>query len=166
VPLGFLCSLLVGQSSCDSCRSECRRDLIVHYNTSLESTGGTDVRDGGLAACDSAVVQAPADSIVLWFVYAAFPPEASPRVKTVTFGCEFDENQVGLLWWATRPGATEILAQQEASWPYTGSGTSIAFSSALTETVDEIYAFAGYGPEGRHSPGTASGSESGWELRG
>ena len=122
--------------------------LLVHCNPDVSVPQDPTFVDGELAACDSAVVQAPVDSTVLWFVYAAFPSDSSPRLKVATFGCEFDENQVGLLWWATRPGAMEIRYEEVANWPYTGSGTAIGFSETLIGTVEEVYCFAGYGPEG------------------
>lgn len=122
--------------------------LLVHYSAGTLVPGEPTFVEGGLTACDSAVVQAPADSTILWHVYAAFPPASSPRVKVVSFGCEFDENEVGILWSAARAGAIEIKYEQLANWPFTGSGTAIAFAETLTGTLSEIYAFAGYGPDG------------------
>jgi hypothetical protein len=114
----------------------------------MEVPGEATFVDGELAACDSAVVEAPADSTVLWFLYAAFPSGSSPRLKVVTFGCQFDADSVGLLWAAPRPGSSELRYEPTASWPYPGSGTMMGFAEALTDSVDEIYCFAGYGPEG------------------
>jgi hypothetical protein len=126
--------------------------LLVHCDPSAEVPGEATFVDGGLAACDSAVVQAPADSTVLWFVYAAFPPEASPRVSVVSFGCQFDADSVGILWSAAPPGSTALRYEPDASnnvfWPYPGTGELLGFASPLTGTLNEIYCFAGYGPQG------------------
>jgi hypothetical protein len=122
--------------------------LLVHCNPAMEVPGEATFVDGELAACDSAVVQAPADSTVLWFIYAAFPSGSSPRLKVVTFGCQFDADSVGILWAAPRPGSSELRYEPTAYWPYPGSGTMMGFTEALTDSVDEIYAFAGYGPTG------------------
>jgi hypothetical protein len=124
--------------------------LLVHCNPAMEVPGEATFVDGGLAACDSAVVQAPADSTVLWFIYAAFPSGSSPRLKVVTFGCQFDADSVGILWAAPRPGSSELRYEPTAYWPYPGSGTMMGFTEALTDSVDEIYCFAGYGPEGEN----------------
>jgi hypothetical protein len=144
-------SVLIGLASCPTDLLAGPNEggvLLVHYSPTAAVPNDPTFVEGGLAACDSAIVQAPADSTILWHVYAAFPPESSPRLKVVTFGCEFDENSVAVLWSATRPGATEIRYEPSVYWPYTGSGTSIAFEEALTGEVNEIFVFAGYGYEG------------------
>jgi hypothetical protein len=117
--------------------------LLVHYRPGIEVPGEAAFVEGGLAACDSAIVEAPPDSTVMWFVCAAFPPGASPVLKGVSFGCEFNADSVAILWSATRPGATEIKYEESASWPYTGSGTSVVFEDILTSLVNEVYCFSG-----------------------
>jgi hypothetical protein len=89
---------------------------------------------------------------VLWFVYAAFPSGSSPRVTVVSFGCQFDADSVGILWSAAPPGSTALRYEPEAGnnvfWPYPGTGELLGFASPLTGTLNEIYCFAGYGPQG------------------
>jgi hypothetical protein len=101
--------------------------------------------DGGLTACAAAITTAPPVDPALWFAYAAFPGCSSPRLKVVTFGCDFDNTQVAIMWTATRPQATQIFYPDQASWPYTGSGVAVGFFDTLTDQVNEIYVFAGYG---------------------
>lgn len=104
--------------------------------------------DGGLGCCLDGSAEAPADEVVLWFAYASFPSNSSPRVKVVTFGCEFDADSVAILWTETRPGSIQIFYPDPAAWPYTGSGTAVAFEQTLTETTSELYCFAGYAYHG------------------
>jgi hypothetical protein len=126
--------------------------LLVHCNPATEVPGEATFVEGGLAACDSAVVQAPADSTVLWFLYAAFPASSSPRVAVVSFGCQFDADSVGILWSAAPPGSTALRYEPDAGggvyWPYPGTGELLGFATPLTGTLNEIYCFAGYGPQG------------------
>jgi hypothetical protein len=126
--------------------------LLVHCNPALTVPGEATFVDGGLAACDRAVVQAPADSTVLWFLYAAFPLNSSPSVSVVSFGCQFDADSVGILWSAAPPGSAALRYEPEAGngvyWPYPGTGELLGFANPLTGTLNEIYVFAGYGPTG------------------
>lgn len=123
--------------------------ILVHYAPVPVPPEPTFV-EGGLTVCEEAVTMAPAIDQVLWFAYAAFPTNASPRVKVVSFGCDYDPAMVGILWSVTRPGAIEIFyAPDPLQWPQPGTGVAVAFDQTLTETVNEIYVFAGYGYEGQ-----------------
>jgi hypothetical protein len=119
--------------------------LLVHYDSQTAVPSEPSFVERTLAACDSAAVLAPSDSTILWCVYAAFPPGASPRLRVVTFGCVFDQDRVGILWYAKRPGAQEIRYEQGNQWPYPGSGIALGFAETLTPAVDEVCCFAGYG---------------------
>jgi hypothetical protein len=123
--------------------------LVVHYNKAAKVPSEKGYVDGGLKDCKDVVNQAPADSTVMWFVYAAFPPGSSPRLKVVCFGCKYDADKVGLLRAFPPPSALEIKRNNNGTpWPGPGTGDSIAFDGRLTNPVNEIYCFAGYGPKG------------------
>jgi len=122
--------------------------IFVHFTPGIGVPADPIFVDGGLAACDQAIATAPADEPILWYAYAAFPSASSPRLKVITFGCNFDMNYVGILWSATVPGATEITFDGAFGWPYPGSGKTVGFQETLTGTLSEFYTFAGYGPSG------------------
>jgi hypothetical protein len=123
--------------------------LFLHY-APMEVPQDAVYIDGGLTAIGDVVNQAPADIPVMMFAYAAFDAGCGhPRLAAVAFGCNFDIDSTAPLWSATQPGAVEIKFEPDGVlWPYPGSGTSVVFAQALTASVDEVYCFAGYGPEG------------------
>jgi hypothetical protein len=131
--------------------------IFVHYSADAVYPGPDPVFvPGGLNSLADVNTQAPGDASgdapILWFAYAAFNGCAQPRVAVVSFGCEFNADLTGLMWWATEPGASELRYEPQSGegifWPYPGTGTLLGFASAHTALIDEIYCFAGYGPEG------------------
>lgn len=123
--------------------------LIVHYAGATVPPEPTFV-DGNLFDCAGAVAQAPAGSqVILWFVYAAFPPNASPRLKVVSWGVDYPTSSVAVAWGVPPLGAVEITASgPNGPWPAAESGDLLGFAGTLTSTVDQIYTFAGYGESG------------------
>jgi len=131
--------------------------IFVHYSADAVYPGPDPVFvPGGLTSLADINAQAPGDASgdlpIMWFAYSAFNSCAQPRVAVVSFGCQFNAEVTGLMWWATEPGASELRYEPESGsgvfWPYPGTGTLLGFATAHTALIDEIYCFAGYGPEG------------------
>ncbi|MEZ4650097.1 MAG: hypothetical protein R3E97_15165 [Candidatus Eisenbacteria bacterium] len=117
--------------------------LIVHgdpgvvYTTDIDDyTGFADLPAG----CESAVTNYPADETFVWWVKAAFPEDATPRLAAAVFGIDYDEDAVVLLAY----GPCGDFELSDPSWPAPQSGTAIAFSDARTEGLVDLYWFAGY----------------------
>ena len=136
--------------------------LIVHWNSAVPFMTNAYYADGGLTDCDAAVVQMPPATQFsgglppeserrTWFVYAVFPPGSSPRLKGVAFGLNYnrfvDPVGVRVLYELAPPGTVEIRTTSPA-WPLPNSGTSMVFLNTMTDWVNQVYVFGGFGSEG------------------
>ncbi len=141
--LSFSTSLAVAGPNTDG-------SLIVHAPPNLIYTEGRSWSGySDLSRCERAVSDAPAydgsdSQKIVWFVMAAFPSYASPKVLGVTFGIEYD-SQVTILE-QRLCGADFELAQQ--AWPASRSGTALTWNEPEKDRVFEIYWFGGYGYAG------------------
>ena len=138
----ILCGLLLPRPA--SAGADAGGVLLVHANSSLSYT--TDVKDyagrGALKDGAQALTSVPLTSghTSVFFVYAAFPPESSPRLTGVTFGIRYDARKIGLVAHG-KCGDTEIPGPK---WPAPDTGTSVVWKTAQTSKLTEIYWFAGY----------------------
>jgi hypothetical protein len=118
--------------------------LILHANTNLTYSAETSsyCAQGGLASCSQANVSVAADPEVttVFFVYAAFPGTASPRLLAVTFGIDYDDEDFALV----SEGHCADFALPDDDWPDPTSGTALTWESAETGTLVELAWFAGY----------------------
>jgi hypothetical protein len=87
----------------------------------------------------------------VWRVYAVFPQASSPRLASAAWGVALDLPPVGSgvsiqAWGLANPGDLEV--NDGILWP-DGGGLGEAFTAGTrTETITELYWFAGYGYAG------------------
>jgi len=115
--------------------------LLLHQNPALVYTADHDYCDeSGLTACEQALVNAPADpeSTVVFFAFAAFPTEASPRLKALAFGIEYDAERLVLV----DRGACAGFELADNGWPASGTGTALVMDSVATGALTPVYWFA------------------------
>ncbi len=115
--------------------------LIVHADTtSISSTGFCGLSP--LSACSLAVTQVPLGTapVTTLHAYAAFPPDASPRLKGITFGVEYDSTKFVLLDRGFC-GDTELAG---TGWPGPHTGTSVVWDTAQTAAMTDVYWIRGY----------------------
>ncbi|MEZ4649923.1 MAG: hypothetical protein R3E97_14260 [Candidatus Eisenbacteria bacterium] len=117
--------------------------LIVHgdpsvvYTVDIDNYCGFAPLAGG---CESALTNYPADETFVWWVKAAFPEGAAPRLAGVVFGVNYDEAAITVLGF----GPCGDFELADGSWPAPGSGTAITFQNAQTSQLVDLYWFAGY----------------------
>ena len=117
--------------------------LLLHANPSIIYSDGTDYcGQSGLTACDSAVVTLPADPGVpkVFWATAAFPDSSSPRMSVITFGVDYDSTKFAIVE-HHQCGDTELPM---TTWPSPGSGTAVAWNTAQTDQLRDVYWFRGY----------------------
>ncbi|MCC7141559.1 MAG: hypothetical protein IT349_05590, partial [Candidatus Eisenbacteria bacterium] len=115
--------------------------LIVHAQPEFDATNIGNCESTcdclSLTNCDQALASVGTDRPYYFFVVAAFPPSAAPRVAGITFGLQY-------------PGDLSILSAAkcaqfelaDAGWPASGTGTALSFSSAQTDLLVPIYLFS------------------------
>ncbi len=95
-----------------------------------------------LATCSLSVVTLPMwnPTNTVFRVWAAFPPDSSPRLVGLTFGISYDPVKFVLSGYGTC-GDFELVGP---GWPGSGSGTSMLWDTAQTSNLVEAYWFQGY----------------------
>ncbi|MCA9759341.1 MAG: hypothetical protein KDA27_26345 [Candidatus Eisenbacteria bacterium] len=117
--------------------------LIVHGDPNVEYTSDIDDYSGFAelpGGCESAITNYPSDETFVWWVKAAFPEDATPRLAAAVFGIDYDEDAVILI----AHGPSGDFELPDPSWPAPQSGTAVAFAQARTESLVDLYWFAGY----------------------
>ena len=116
--------------------------LILHAPSVTCSDGASCCGASGISSCSSAIVSLPADPGVNKVItaLAAFPSNSSPRLSVVTFGLEYDQEKLAL----TAHGHCGMSELTTDDWPNPGSGTAVEWDSARTDSLAQIYWFAGY----------------------
>ena len=117
--------------------------LILHANPSLVFTGGgpgyCDMSD--VEACSLAVATIPADgSTHVIHVFAAFSDSVSERLSGITFGVEYDSDDLDVVEYGSC-GDFEIASP---TWPEPGSGTAITWDAPQSGSLIEAYWIAAY----------------------
>lgn len=117
--------------------------LILHAEPSIVFTDGESYcGSGNLTACSEAHTSVPADpnQTMIFSCFAAFPAEADPLLVGVTFGIQYAGDGFTLVG----SGGCGDLETPGENWPSSDSGTAIAWATAQTEHLVEVYWFAGY----------------------
>jgi hypothetical protein len=123
--------------------------LILHCNEALQFSTDDDFNGyAELHDAKSAVTQVPGDAQgVVYFVLAAFDDFAMPKLLTISFGIELSSQTVKPIRWG--PTGKINLELPLASWPSSGSGTSIDWNAPFDRRINEIYWFCGYAYPGQ-----------------
>ncbi len=126
--------------------------ILVHSaGLTYEGQGecGQGVPPQSCVTAVSEIDDADPDHHKVWKVYAAFPDNASPRLKGITVGIHYDEeygDMAGTVISAYGPCAEFELAT--SNWPHDNSGTSLVWTNTQTGHLTEVYWFAGYNYSG------------------
>ena len=94
----------------------------------------------GLRDCESADVRVDGAGQSGFFLLAAFPPDANPRLSGVTFGIFYENSIVTVEHWQSC-GDFEL---PDEAWPLPGSGNAVTWGVANTEHLVEVGWFAAY----------------------
>ncbi|MCC7141484.1 MAG: hypothetical protein IT349_05215, partial [Candidatus Eisenbacteria bacterium] len=94
----------------------------------------------GQPGCEEVDARVNGQTTRVWFALAAFPDGASPRVKALSFGVEYESSGVTLV----AQGSCADFEITTSQWPNSGEGTAITWNTAKTSAVTEAYWFAGY----------------------
>ncbi|MFN8546408.1 MAG: hypothetical protein U0527_00165 [Candidatus Eisenbacteria bacterium] len=92
-----------------------------------------------LSACADAITRHDGGLSTYWYVLAAFPPSATPRLRGVTFGLDYSPS-VALVG-QSNCANFELTT---SGWPQSGSGTALSWNSTQTAPLVMVYWFAGY----------------------
>jgi hypothetical protein len=115
--------------------------LIVHANPSLVYTDSHDFcGEQNLDICANAITSLTGTDTQVWYAIAAFPDGSSPRLAGITFGINYDVDQMHLM---DQAGCGDFELPT-SNWPAPGSGNAVTFNSAQTNLLDPVYWFAGY----------------------
>ena len=116
--------------------------LILHAPPYIEATDGTWCGRSGLTACEYARVDLPwaPDSTVAFYVIAAFPEAASPRLLGLNFGIDYDPDKFQIAGWETC-GDFQLTT---GNWPDPESGNTVTWNEAQTGHLTEVGCFLGY----------------------
>ncbi|MEZ4654922.1 MAG: hypothetical protein R3E12_15375 [Candidatus Eisenbacteria bacterium] len=139
--------------------------LLLHTDDTLVYSSGTDYAGQSSRECDDDFICPPyhdpacpdrkttldvasdrGSDIAIWWVLAAFPPDACPRGKGVTFGARWDSPEQIVIVDSGMAGDFEIPTPD---WPHaSGSGTAVVWERTNLSQMFEVYWFAGYVPYG------------------
>jgi hypothetical protein len=121
--------------------------VVVHatppiFQTVVEHDGycGWSDPSGGCPSLDTNLPGAQGFGFWVWWVAAAFPEEAEPRLTGVEFGIDYDPDTVFLV--DHDPCGDSY--QPTGDWPSPGSGTKVTWIEPQTSIITEAYWFAGY----------------------
>lgn len=113
--------------------------LILHAATTTTTT--LDCGTLPLSSCADANASFPSTEVQFQAaVIAAFPENALPRLRGVTFGLDYYPERITLV--AVKScGDFELT---DSNWPAPGTGTAVTWDSPQTTTLTEIYGLLGY----------------------
>jgi hypothetical protein len=125
--------------------------LILHANPAIVYTVDTTnyCGQGGLTVCDGAIDTVAGNRIYVAFAIAAFHPSSSPALAGLTFGVAYPGNI-----FIVAAGSCGDFELADDTWPASGSGTAVTFSTAENGHLVECYWFAAY----NYYSGSQSGS--------
>ncbi len=112
--------------------------LIVHHNPDAEYSTGGLCDQADLEDCASALTRTDLDESI-FYVLAAFPSTASPRLIAVDFGIEYS-SCIQIL----EEGHCGDLEAPDAQWPASGSGTGVGWLETQTDHLVEVHWFLTY----------------------
>ncbi len=114
--------------------------IVPFFGAAAVFTAEPEPCSGSLDTCEDADVRYDFTDTITFEIYAAFRPEASPRLQGVTFGIDYNDAEVFLAAWETC-GDFELAT---SDWPDAGSGTALTFTTPQEASINRIYWFAAY----------------------
>jgi hypothetical protein len=112
--------------------------LILHYDGIAYTTDETDYCGmAGLNICDAADTRVDQETPVVFHVYAAFPGVS--RLAGLTFGVSYQDCFV-----LTGHGDCGNFELPDPTWPASGTGTAVTWTTVQEAQLVEVYWFAGY----------------------
>jgi hypothetical protein len=124
--------------------------LILHHSGFMERYHDPPYcGQSNLTDCYAAVTTSPGGTYVeapIWFVIAAFPDWAAPRLKAMTFGIHYDPSHLTLIAYGPCIGDQNngALEMPGSGWPGSDTGTAIVWQYTQTSMLVEGYWFTGY----------------------
>lgn len=119
--------------------------LILHANPGLVFT--SDVQNycgmAALDSCSAAVTSVPWEPGTrrVFHVLAAFPTGSSPRLKSLSFGIDYDPAKLVMV----ARGSCADFELPDGTWPAAGTGTAQSWTTgAQTGLLTEVYWCCGY----------------------
>lgn len=119
--------------------------LILHANPGLVFT--SDIQNycgmAALDSCSAAVTSVPwqPGARIVFHALAAFPPGSSPRLKSLSFGIDYDPAKFIM----AAHGSCADFELPDGTWPAAGTGTAQSWTTgAQTGSLTEAYWFCGY----------------------
>ncbi len=107
--------------------------LIVHTNDNYTYSAATacSAPEGEPASCGAAVTQSNKSSGAVVWLLAALPDTSNPAVSVVYFGIAYDDVNLDPGAGYRLCGPAGSIEVQDANWPYSGKGNSVAFGSPV-----------------------------------
>ncbi len=119
--------------------------LILHANPGLVFT--SDIQNycgmAALDSCSAAITSVPWEpgTRIVFHALAAFPSGSRPRLKSVSFGIQYDPERFVM----SARGTCADFELPDGAWPATGTGTAQSWTTgAQSGVLTETYWFAGY----------------------
>lgn len=118
--------------------------VIAHVNEGLTYTADNTGYCGqsSIEWCSSADTRVDGAGLFVFYAIAAFP--SSPRLAGITFGVDYDAEQIVLVEW----GSCGDFTLPTNQWPAPGSGVAVTWDVGQTDRAIEVYWFAGYSDTG------------------
>jgi hypothetical protein len=121
-------------------------DANIDYTTDTAAYCGVGTAPTDCASADANVEGSTADAPKVWKVYAAFEAGTQPRLKGMTFGVQYDADELIISAYGPcigdpNNGAAEFPG---AGWPGNDTGTSLVWQDTQVTEIVEAYWFGGY----------------------
>lgn len=127
---------------------------IVVHNTGIAWTTDLGLHPASpVPMCAAIVDEIPMGSVpgdasnsLVWKVYASFPTESSPRLKSCGWGITLtSDGGGGILFISSGTPNPAVSYLTSAGWPGANSFIEMSFTDGVrTDVVDELFWFAGY----------------------
>ena len=133
----FAACLLIVSASRAEISPNSAGSLILHATTPVEMTdAGALCGDALLEDCADAVIRSDRSAPIDLHVLVAFPEGASPRLTGVTFAVEYEDDVVIREFQCC--GDFQLA---DTDWPWSGTGTTVAWSAPQETQFIEVYTF-------------------------
>jgi hypothetical protein len=118
--------------------------LVIHADTTVVYTN--DISDycstPQVVGCHEVLAEVPSASTIVYLLraYAVFADAVSPRLKAVSFGVDYDPDQLIL----AAHGPCFDFVVPSGGWPAPNGSVALSRSDLGTSAIQELYWFAAY----------------------